>query len=625
MTMQMVVRETCEYVVPGSGTESLSYPERVIFRFGKTVSIDVGSLCYTVRTIPKRDTRRLGRKVLLTSLSEARRPHVRRLIRHMSLMAASSGLRDSTLRDRYSRFVVFISWADNNNWPDVLSSEANARHALIAYLSYIRDRVARNDLSLNAGAKQQEIVTRVYEEFFETQDIGRKLNLLRKDHNSARPRIPPSEQSQGRVLSLCEAIFDGICDLTLHNKIYPYPLQVPKYLKLPSDVLWIFPANSWFKRPETIEDSQYGKGYNYLEGRVATIDELKALYPGGNRWRDAARNIKRTMNSANADFNHSTRWNLAQLAQNVYSILLIAVTGLNWSQVISLPWADNFETSSSRQGFRTIKWRAKGKLVSFELPALSLPRFRRYLLLRRYLLQGENYERLFFHRESPKNPLRDFHITFNTIFKVLQRIDPGLELITAGEWRAAKSDWLIRNTDLSTTALVLQNTERVVLRHYIEGSETLHQEEMSNFLVSMSSVVDKSDGSIKPLTSRAVGTCTSFGNPASIDVNQAAPPNCREAEGCLFCDKFRVHADVDDTRKLLSCRYALSLMAPTTDSLEDYSRYLQPLLSRIDNIVFEISRINPAMVARIKTEVESDGVLDPYWANKVQMMLFLGI
>ena len=63
------------------------------------------------------------------------------------------------------------------------------------------------------------------------------------------------------------------------------------------------------------------------------------------------------------------------------------------------------------------------------------------------------------------------------LFGQLRMIDPQLPKVTPRQWRAAKSDWLIRNKDPATAALLLQNSERTTLRAYAAGSESTHMQE----------------------------------------------------------------------------------------------------------------------------------------------------
>lgn len=179
--------------------------------------------------------------------------------------------------------------------------------------------------------------------------------------------------------------------------------------------------------------SKMSAGYHFADGRLLTAEEVQVAYPVGrtsHRWQDVLRDATQYIVDGNADFNHRSRWRLASQASNVYLISFLAATGMNWSQAINLSWSDHdFEVEATKQGFRTIKWRAGGKLVSFELPVASLPAFKRFLELRRFLLQGRSYDHLFFKSETAALPPLPFRSSLHTTYKLLQRIDPTLNKI----------------------------------------------------------------------------------------------------------------------------------------------------------------------------------------------------
>lgn len=626
MTGDLVRRPTEVFTMPLEDGCHILHPEFAVIKFGRTVTVDVGALCYLERYVPTVTTRQHGRKVALTSLCPKRREHVRHLLDLASQMAASGRRTDATLQSLFSRFVAFMTWADTNGWPDVLGSAAAARTAVSAYVEHLRDRVARNDMSLNGGARQQDTTLTVLGEFFDDYDyFSRGFYRLRRDSATAVVTTPPSEWSQGRVLGVAQPLFDGICDLVLGRKAFPHAISMPEFVGLKNNTLWAFPGSAWFRTPAMEAAARTGLGYNYSEGRLATPDELKALLPGGLRWYWALGNARDVLNAANADFQCPARWRMSTYATYVYFLMFIAATGMSYTQAANMEWGDDYEVAVSHQGFRSIKWRAGGKVVSFELPISSLPSFKRYIELRDFSLQGRASDRLFFSSNTSRSPLRPFTMPIAAICKMLNRIDPALPEVGAKQWRAAKSDWLVRNTDPSTAALVLQNTERVVLRHYAEGSESLHREEMGRFLNAVSSAVISPGMTLSSLTPLAVGGCTLIGSPIPMESPQRTKPDCENAEGCLFCERFKVHVDDVDTRKLLSCRYAIQLVTPHSANIEEYQEVIEPILLRIDAVVAEISSHNPEMVKRVKVEVDEEGILDPYWSSKVEMLMTLGL
>jgi len=627
VTTGLVRRATHLYDLPLAERVEILHPELAVLSFGGRRTIDVGVLCYKQRVMPDTTTRNGGRRVVLKSLDVSRFGSVQRLISHISASVRYGRLRLESLHSSFTRLIAYVNWADMQGFADVLVNDENARTAFRAYVSHIRDRVARNDISLNAGAKQQGEVARAIGRLYDIEDFERAFNLLRKDSNTSEVTSPPSETSQGRVLAICTSLFSGLSAFALEKRDYPYCLEMPSYLGFPNDSLWVFPGTSWFKTPSMLAASKTNAGYDFANGRLSTAEELKIEYPAqktSHRWQDVLRDARIRVDSANADFNHRSRWRLGTQAFHAYFILFIAATGMNLAQVTELPWVDDeYEVEITRQGFRTIKWRAGGKNTSFELPIAALPAFKKFLELRKFVLQGRKCEYLFFRSLTPEEPARRYLSGLDTTYKLLNRLDPSLDMISAREWRAAKSDWLVRNTDPATAALVLQNTEKTVLRSYAEGSETRHFEEMGTFLGQVASAVVARDDVIAGGTPRSVGVCSSFGAPVQTTSSTPVTPDCRGSEGCLFCDKLKVHADERDTRKLLSCRYCIRLATPPGGSFESFEKLVQPVLDRIDQILGGIAERDPEMVQRVTQEVDEEGELDPYWASKASMLMSL--
>ena len=495
-------------------------------------------------------------------------------------------------------------------------------------------------LENNSAARQLHTVVAFCEDAFSLEDLRRGISLLKVDRKLTQSATPPSEELQSRVLSLALALTQGLAELVLEKKPFPHALNMPGYLNFPKDKLWVFPTLTWFVSPAMSAQRdtalRAGRGFNYEEGRLATMEELRRInsIPGLESFarncdfvrRKVIQSSQTQLRQANLNFQHTQRRRLAQQAMSMFCLLFLAETGMNWAQVAELTWRSEFEVATERQGFRAIKWRAGGKLVSFELSIGFMPLFRTYLALRNFLLDGYEFEYLFL-RFGPKaqskepGPMKG-HLTTYT-FDVLKRIDPSLDRITAREWRAAKSDWLIRNSDPSTASSLLQNSERTLLNSYAEGSAVVQLEEMSNFLNEVSKKVlgreKGSDGAV----SHGVGRCQDYGQPKPIS-DAPAVPDCKRTEGCLFCEKYRVHADVVDTRKLLSYRHCLRASSTLGENEERIKSTFNPIFERIEAILNEIRTRDEAMVALVEDEVDREGELDSYWARKYEMLLAIG-
>lgn len=619
-----IFRETHIYEMPLPPGFIILRPELAVLKFGKTNTLDFGVLCYAQRTIRDFETGTRGRKIVLESLDPSRVESLRTFLAHIADSAILTNRRVRTLYDRLNRFQGFVNWADSNMMPDVLANQEVALAALRGYVEFIRDRVARQEFSLTAGASQQAGVVSVLSEFFDAS-MGRGLALLKRNRKSEEGTTPPSEDAQGKVLSLCESLFEGACELVLDRKPFPYALSTPQYLNFPEDRLWLFPTKSWFKTPLMVASDSTHAGYDYREGRLATGAELKIQYPSKTYHYSSVRSrAKRTLAGGNSDFNHPARKHIAGQAMNSFLVMFLAATGMNWTPTTELLWADDYKISPSTQGFRTVKWRANGKMVSFELPIAFMPKFKRYLLLREYCQKEARSDFLFFTNYNPKNVDGQIKSSLEPMYRMLRRLDPSLDLVLPRQWRAAKFDWLVRKTDVSTAAALLQTGEATALKHYTKGSESVHHEEMSAFLNQMSNSAMILDS--KPhATSTAVGGCITYGQPIPISKSVTVKPDCSRSEGCLFCDKFKVHADETDTRKLFSCKMVLNMVAPLNGSHEAISDALGPIIVRLDAIIAEIAEHNPIMVSNIREDVEQSGALDSYWAHKAEMLMTLGI
>lgn len=634
--MNLERRAVRVYNLPVDSDISLLRPEQVILRFPHGKTIDVGSLCYLIRQPitktylgPKRGSKS-GRLVELSSIYEQRRQDIRQLISYISEYFLHSGKRPESVRDMVSRFVVFIYWADQNDFFDVLNKKQLAKNAIVQYTHYLKERVSRNEISVNSAAKQQSSIIQFLCDFFEDEELKFGIFLIRVNNRLKKHTQPPCENVQGRILSLCGKIFEGLTSLVLEHKQYPYKLEMSDHLNFTENILWIFPAESWFIHPsEALQKRQRCLAYNYLTGTLNTLKQIAELRlkPNTNTLNDyyILKYAECNLIAANEDYRHTQRMHVGTIAVNAFIILFLSQTTMSVAQLVDLRWNDDYEISSPIQGFRAVKWRAGGKECSFQVPLDFIPRFKKFIALRKYLLNEQESEYLFFTLgERGLGVPRQLKLgTLHGIYSILKRIDPHLPMVQSREWRAAKSDWHVRNTDLATTAAVLQNTEKTVMSSYIAGSESSHWEELSSFLDKMSNVVISTKNDKNHLLKGATGQCSSFGNPLALNNEDSIiKPNCINPEGCLFCDKYRIHVDETDIRKLLSCRFCIEKTAHLIGGLEEQFATLRPILSRIDFILDKLKEYNEKLVTKIMLEVE-EGELDDYWARKLEMFMEL--
>ncbi|WP_162060175.1 hypothetical protein [Undibacterium sp. KW1] len=608
-------------------------PEAVIIKFPGGRTSDVGSLCFqkrreiTVKKMAKRRTIK-GREVELQSINSDRILVIRKLILYASDALLIGGKRPETVRNSVNRFVTFVDWVDQNNYQDSFKNAENIKSTFRAYVQHLRERVKLSSISINGAFSQQISISRTLEEICQIEDLTRGINSLKRNHQSQVITRPPSEEAQGKILSLCTVLFEELSSFLIDFKQYPFEIPMPSYLNYLNNKLWIFPTNPAFLKKNKGKRENYA--YKYAEGRIATFEELRN---SPDHLKKSTPAIKLMLETAILQIrkSNSNGHNIHRVIQgfnalNYFLVLFVAETGMNWAQVQNLTWSEDYEVKSENQFFRTIKWRADNRIVFFELPISFMPRFKKFLKLREFLLNGQTCKWLFFHRGSHRDEdPQQIKFRLSNSYQILKNIDPNIEPITTRQWRAAKSDWLIRNTDPATSAAVLQNTEKTVLASYLAGSPVTQMEEITKFLDGVSQIVEREENALPLSTSRSVGSCVEYGKPQSINFETTTTTNCRNVEGCFFCRNFRIHQDERDIRKLVSCRYCLQEFAKSSGGNVLPNSILFATLNRVDEILSEIAKKNTILVSKIVWEVEEQGELDQYWASKLEMLMALGI
>lgn len=613
------------------------FPEQAVLVFLPGKSHDFGARCYLRRSNMQRATRQ-GRLVDKSSFDSARAEHIRKLIGCANTLWKESGLRPVTLSSDYGHLMRFIDWCDSNGHSRVLEASEFGRAALKKYVSAKKQLVDQHQIHNNTAASNVARVIRLIEDFFACDDLARGLNLPREDANLRVSTNVPDDLAQKMVAEWATCIMTEFCRITIESADEGIPVSFPFLMHLPrvpnqieEPSIWVFPV------PPEIYGSDDYAAYDFSTGRILNAVDLLKKRP--DRDRNSARiSVERAQSlieAANADPRHKSRVQRGFQAQAAFFVLFLAATGANESQIVTLPWSEELEQNVmnpeiERQGFRCIKYRAAGKEVSFEIGVRYMPVLRQFLKLRNYLLFGNKSELLFFcYRDykygdpSKLGPARGLQ---NRFYAVLSRFWPESPRIKSRQWRAAKQDFAIRNTDPAVSADLLQHSLSTALRSYSNGSEVVHQKEMGKFLLQMerrvvlSNEAQDSHGEV-----RSLGHCLTPQEPTPIVQDVPVPVDCNVTEGCLFCDKFRVHADEQDVRKLFSARHCIRVAAQYSENMEEHERVFGRVIKRIDNILSEIKQRDANLVASIERDVDEDGNLDSFWSAKLDTLVALGM
>jgi hypothetical protein len=291
---------------------------------------------------------------------------------------------------------------------------------------------------------------------------------------------------------------------------------------------------------------------------------------------------------------------------------------------------------------KVVKFRAGGKAVPVHLTATTVSRMRAYLRLRQVLHQRlgcPDVSQMFVQCMYPGTPHRrpvrivalsqQFTATLRSRFSTV-----GIKLppVTMQQLRAYRSGKLVMEHNVKVAAEMMGHSISTAIRKYSEITEAESRSEMAPFLASLTSVVlARSEVGANapphdiPVTDIPVGGCENHGHPQALAEHSIVTPDCKNTDGCFFCNKFHVHADEEDGVKLMSCRSVLERLAPARSDLGAADRIYVVVLERIGVLLDEIKRISPDAHERARVAVIEEGRLSRYWATKLQQLYLLGL
>lgn len=614
------------------------HPERVILKIGSDYK-DVGAFCYELRSDKKRKPGQPV-EVDLSSFLKQRPKQILQAIKVLSAMLM--GNRPATVISAADRLKLLLNWADSNGHADCLAGGEATRKAFRAYAAHVEDRFRRQEIGSANAYKLQKGACELIQAITGLEDLTRGVRIIRAQTLLSTGTEPAPDHDFAHMLALSQSLFDGLCDLVLNNRPFPYKLALPKSLGWEHNHLWLFPAAVWRMPPHQWCAVREMSGrsswaFDYQNGRLATIDEIRHHYKyeskSAQRGQAAAkiRAAQRSINNANADLRHNYRVKFGVFAHNAFCWLFHANTGGNQQPILDLETDGTVDKAIANQGFREIKFRASGKDVFLPIPVSFLPSLRRFMELRAWLLNGVPFPYLFLTFGSNgrnADPVQVNNKVLDAHNKIMRGIDPKLTPIRARKTRATVNDALLRGYDANVVAKIMGHTEATELKKYGRGSVVDHRDEMTMLFEKISTAARKqtvipvrADLGKKAKKLEQGGGCAHYGHPEAMTDDSALQPDC--GSGCWFCCHRMLVADEEDTRKVASASFVMEqlILGP------QHEANLRPLIIKCESDLESIAKTRNCrpMVERIKKDVYEDGNLTPYWAEKYHLFLELEV
>lgn len=637
---QFTTRPTYVLELPLKEGVRILHPERVILKIGSYYS-EIGAFCYSLRSDKPRK-RGQPTEVVLSSFLTQRPKQLLQAIKVLSAISEENA--SSTMKNTVHCLKLMLDWADANDHSNCLAGGDATRIAFRAFAADVADRFGRQEIGSTVAHRYQTEVCALLAAITGVEDLARGVRIIKSRDWVNGGTEPVPDHDFAHMLAVSMSLFDGLCDLVLNHRPFPYKLDMPKSLGWEQNHLWVLPTTLWCLPPHQWDLSVRKKlgrcaswPYDYQHGRLASLEEIWYHYKGPtqrtqrSQANGSIKAAKRRLDTANADPRNHWRFELGMLAHNAFCWLFHANSGGNQQPILDLETDGTLETTVAQQGFRNTKFRAAGKKVFIPIPAKFLPSLRKFMKLRAWLLDGTSCPFLFFtfgRSHAMPAPQRAYYGILDCYNTVIRRIDPTLKPILAKKTRATVNDALLRKNDASVVAKILGHTEATELAKYGRGSPVDHRDELTFVLEKISTVAKKQAVTLtrtdlgkkfKPLEQG--GSCAHYGHPEAMTDDPALQPDC--AGGCWFCSHRMLVADELDARKVASAAFVMEqlILGP------QHEAKLRPLIVKCvtDLECIAQTRDCHAMVERVRRDVFEDGNLTSYWAEKYHLFLELGV
>lgn len=326
----------------------------------------------------------------------------------------------------------------------------------------------------------------------------------------------------------------------------------------------------------------------------------------------------------------------------------IGATGANLEVAINAS-IDSFDFGQSNKNTRIsgTKYRARSKTVYPEFASKYLTIWKKWLDIRNAWLSSHHIDSNlafpYLDQCQSINPVPTYLLGADKTAAIFFIKNYGIKWITARQWRGFKSKLLGKasDKDIFATAEMQGHSIKTAIAHYSKVSLIDASAEISAALQSIYDsaiartrnkpfipvlIVDNDDRKLET----SIGACQSENELSPSIANgftKLAPqPNCSIKETCLFCEKYAVHADEEDIRKLLSFSFIVNELSKERPHAE-WSVDWAPYLHRVEEILEQLKTFNPNLAGEIATVSEeiAYGGLDDFWLEYYQFILELGV
>lgn len=628
------------------------HPEKVLLSLpgsDRAKPVDIGSLCFSQRATRKAGWNTNGEiqalPVVLDSLMGQRREFIARLLD----MVAVSGLRDTSINTQLTDIVKAFDWLDANHHSNFLSTEVAAEKAYIAYTDYLYHQIQNGKMAVNTASKRQKsLIARIIGLMFPDAEyqIKAKTYSIREQNTVVQA---PSRDDVNEYLSYLVPFVRGLRKALMNDD---FPLKI----KDGKCNINIFTTNfaSCYSPDIHGDEFSFMGIFDLTNGGLLSIEEYVNRKADQKYGRSRAKKLRNTLkneyvrsfrifeeNNVNKRRSYyRTLW--AQKVIRGYAQLLQFLTGMNPSPLVSLRYEDAVAVGKGdiKKDLIAIKHRAKGRAEPYPLGGIrGLKLLREYLEFRDWLLDGDQYELLFFNNfgksgrmGSPVPLCSDFQWRFFQQLKgkVFPDHIKNIPLSSARKFKSIALEHLGATEQVA--ADLLNHSLETNRRNYGAPNIDDSKRELSEFWGAVKQSVEQirliASDTVVPDQDITVGHCDDLGHPQAMSDDLPIEPNCRTQYGCLYCEHYACHADAEDIRKLLCLNYVIKAVREQADDFDAADNLFQGLCLRVEALLKRMAERYPEMtntITEIREEVFELGILTPFWESRLSRYEEMGV
>ena len=609
---------------------SFNRVDNIVIQFDSTFQ-HLGRICFNNFQVSNKNNRKLSADLLSIDMVGVR--FANKLIPYLvDLMA--DGKRVRTLSGITSYIIHLFKYIREKNI-NLLCNKKSIQDFVSKYTDDLLHQIKIYDREKKLGLSTQTAQTyqsRVISFFsyvinVEENEITAGLHIIQRNNNQVQSALALNDKAFAQQFSLYTQIFRQFSDIVLDH------IEIPTTVNINNEQLWIAPSfNQWLMPKHKTSIGM--RAFNYQTGHFYTVEELELLpHCKGKKRYQLVQHVSQAFD-AKANVNQpfsKLRLLLAAWACRAYFMHFLIVTGENDSTAAALMFEDEYLTDKREQNFKSIKWRANGKFVSYDIQNEFVADFQRYIKLRKYLVNHyqHDYKALFISAAVKKlkklSEKGDVSCSFRKLFSV--QFTGNSLTGTSKSFRVSKSLWVRSKYGSGLSSYVMQHSGKTADSHYVSQDEEKSAEQLADYFDELDNQLLNKSTSETPIPS---GNCTEPSKPKALDLlalNNVVKISCGKHEGCFFCNKYRIHADETDIRKLLSVKYLILQSQSLAASQDHFNNVYKSVLTRIEDLLKYIGGKQPSystLIKKIRKEVFEQELLSEYWYRKLELLNELG-